>query len=114
MLAYSKKAKMREARKEALTEMEICSEHYDLVLLTTLHEEYHHTAEWLRKFYRKFVAKYKYYMNRYLTADDSTKYGDRTDAYAMKKYLKEIGFDYDAECEAMLREFEQERNKERG
>lgn len=33
--------------------------------------------------------------------------GDRMDTYALKKHLKEIGFDYDAECDAIRAEMEQ-------
>lgn len=106
MDCYGRNKKKRDALKAAQEEMEICAEHYDLVLLMTLREEYNHGAKWLKDFYKKFVAKYKYYQNRYLTENESTRYGNRTDAYAMKKRLKEIGFDYDAVCEEIMNEEE--------
>ena len=107
MNAYNRRAKMREARKEALAEMAACAEHFDLIVLMTLHEEEpHFGAKRLKRFFRAFVKKYDYYKQRYLTADDSTVCGDRMDTYALKKHLKEIGFDYDAECEAIREELE--------
>lgn len=107
MQAYGKKAKMREARAAALAEIDTCVEHFDLVLLMTLHDEApHFGAKRLRRFYRAFTAKYDEYKRRYLAGDDKTVCGDRTDTYALKKHLKEIGFDFDAECEAIQKELE--------
>lgn len=51
---------------------------------------------------------YDEFKRRYMTADDSTVCGDRTDTYALKKRLLEIGFDYDKECEEIRAEQEQE------
>ena len=108
MKAYGKRTQMREARKAALAEMTACAEHFDLVLLMTLHdEEPHFGAKRLKRFFRKFVKKYEYYKQRYLTADDTTVCGDRTDTYALKKRLKDIGFDYDAVCDEIRKEEEQ-------
>lgn len=107
MNAYNRRAKMREARKAAMDTMSVCAEHFDLVLLLTLHEEEpHYGAKRLKRFFKRFVRKYEYYKHRYLTADDSTICGDRTDTYAMKKKLKEIGFDYDAVCDEVRNEME--------
>lgn len=116
MLAYSKKAKMREARKETLTEMAACAEHFDLVVLMTLHDDprLRFGANRLRRFYWDFARKYEEYKRRYLATYDSTTCGNRLDTQMLKQQLKDIGFDYDAECEAIREEMEQERNKERG
>ena len=110
MNAYNRRAKMREARKEALAEMAACAEHFDLVLLKTLHdEEPHFGAKRLKRFFRNFVKMYDEYKRKYLASDDTTVCGDRMDTYALKKHLKEIGFDYDAECEELRKELEQEK-----
>lgn len=108
MKAYGKRAKMREARKQALDEISACAEHFDLVLLMTLHdEEPHFGAMRLKRFYRAFAAKYEEYKRRYLTSSDTTVCGDRMDTYALKKHLKDIGFDYDAVCEEIRKEEEE-------
>lgn len=109
MLAYGKKAKMREARAAALKEIDTCVEHFDLVLLKTLHDEAKFGAKRLKRFFRAFVKEYEYYKQRYLTSDDTTVCGDRADTYALKKHLKDIGFDYDAECDAIRKEEEQKK-----
>ena len=97
---------MREARKAALDEISACVEHFDLIVLMTLHDEEHYGAKKLKRFFRAFTAKYDEYKARYLASDDTTVCGDRTDTYALKQHLKQIGFDYDAECEAIRREQE--------
>lgn len=104
MNAFGKRARMREARKQALEEMSACAEHFDLIVLMTLHDEEHYGAKKLKRFFKAFVKKYDEYKARYLASDDTTVCGDRTDTYALKKHLKQIGFDYDAECEAIRRE----------
>lgn len=107
MKAYGKRAKMREARAAALDEITACVEHFDLLVLMTLHdEEPHFGAKRLRKFFRDFSYKYDEYKRRYLAADDSTVCGKRLDTEILKQQLKDIGFDYDAECDALRAEME--------
>lgn len=106
MDVFSKKMQKQKARMEAVWEMSACAEHFDLIVLMTLHDEEHYGAKKLKRFFRGFVKKYDEYKRRYLTADDTTVCGDRTDTYVLKKQLREIGFDYDAECEAIRREME--------
>lgn len=107
MKAYGKRQQKRIARAEAMNEMAAVAEHFDLVLLMTLHDEVGFGATRLRRFFRRFVKKYDEYKRRYLAQDESTECGDRTDTYILKEHLKQIGFDYDAECEAVRKEMEQ-------
>ena len=104
MKAYGKRQQKRIARAEAMEEMAAVAEHFDLVLLMTLHDEVGFGATRLRRFFRRFVKKYDEYKRRYLASDESTECGDRTDTYILKAHLKEIGFDYDAECEEIRKE----------
>lgn len=107
MKAYGKRAQMREARKQALEEMSACAEHFDLIVLMTLRDEApYFGAKRLKRFFRAFVKKYDEYKARYLAADDSTVCGDRLDTHVLKQHLLDIGFDYDAECEAIRKEQE--------
>lgn len=110
MKAYGKRQMMRAARAGALDEIAACAEHFDLITLMTLHRQFGFGAKRLTKFYREFTAMYEYYKHRYLTLEDSTVCGDRTDTYALKKRLKEIGFDYDAMCKTILAEDAKEKN----
>jgi hypothetical protein len=42
--------------------------------------------------------------HKYCNADDNKTLGARCDVLAMKRRLKEIGFDYDRECDLILAE----------
>lgn len=111
MDAWGKKAKLRSARSEALDVFEGMAEHYDLLWLWVLHrsKRSRYGAKRLRETYRDLAKMYHEYKRRYMTSSDSTVYGDRMDTYVLKRHLKEIGFDYDKECEAILKEMEQEK-----
>lgn len=92
-----------------MAEMAACAEHFDLVVLMTLHDEApYFGAKRLKRFFRAFTRKYYEYKRRYLAADDSTVCGGRLDTEMMKQQLKDIGFDYDAECEAFREELKEE------
>lgn len=108
MQSYNKKIQMRKARTESLNQLETMMDHFDLLWLMTLHDnpKTKFGAQRLRFVFRDYIRKYDEYKRRYLAASESTVCGDRTDTYALKKHLKEIGFDYDAECEAIRREME--------
>lgn len=108
MQAYNKKIQIRKAREQSLDSMLALTEHFDLLWLWTLHSSdiTKHGAKRLRNMYREFVFMYDDFKRRYMAADDSTVYGDRTDTYALKKRLKEIGFDFDLECELIQKELE--------
>lgn len=111
MQAYNKKIQIRKAREQSLDSMLALTEHFDLLWLWTLHisKRSKYGAKRLRETYREFVFMYDEFKRRYMTADDSTVYGDRTDTYALKKRLKEIGFDFDFECELIQKELEERR-----
>ena len=57
---------------------------------------------------------YEAFRNQFVKTGDDNRFwqkGGRMDTYALKYYLKEIGFDYDAICEKKLQE-NAARNKE--
>ena len=101
MTAYSKKVQMRKARQNAMSELEALTEHMELLWLMTLHDTKGYGAKRLRQTFRDYVYKYDEYKRRYLAADESTVCGDREDTRQLKKHFKELGFDYDAECEKL-------------
>ena len=91
-----------------MKEYELLAEHFDLVLLLTLHDEAPHFGKMrLERFYRAFAKKYDEYKRRYLAADDSTLCGDRLDTWVMKQHLLDIGFDYEAVCDSIRNEDKQ-------
>jgi hypothetical protein len=111
MQAYNKKIQIRKAREESVNQLETMMDHFDMLWLMTLHDNPKTKlgAERLRFVFRDYIRKYDDYKRRYLAADESTVCGDRTDTYALKKHLKEIGFDYDLECDLARKELEERR-----
>lgn len=112
MNALSKKIQIRKARTESVNQLETMMDHFDMLWLMTLHDNPKTKlgAQRLRFVFRDYIRKYDEYKRRYLAADESTICGDRTDTYALKKHLKEIGFDFDLEC-ALIRKELEERKK---
>lgn len=105
MQAYNKKVQMRKARKDAMDELEALTEHMELLWLMTLHDsKERYGAKKLKRTFRDYVYKYEEYKRRYLAANESTVCGNREDTKQLKRHLKEIGFDYDAECEEIRKE----------
>lgn len=105
MQAYNKKVQMRKARKDAMDELEALTEHMELLWLMTMHDsKARYGAKRLKQLFRDYVYKYDEYKRRYLAANESTVCGNREDTKQLKKQLKEIGFDYDAECEEIRKE----------
>ena len=104
MKVLGKKGKERIIKKSLVNEMEWLAEHCDLLTLVTLHEEFGFGAERLRKLYRKVSILHDEFKNKYIASDDTNLGEGRCDTYAMKCYLKRIGFDYDKECEILLSE----------
>lgn len=109
MQAYNKKIQIRKAREESVNQLETMMDHFDMLWLMTLHDNPKTKlgAQRLRFVFRDYIRKYDEYKRRYLAADESTVCGDRTDTYALKKHLKEIGFDYDLECDLIRKELEE-------
>lgn len=109
MQAYNKKIQIRKAREESVNQLETMMDHFDMLWLVTLHDNPKTKlgAQRLRFIFRDYIRKYDEYKRRYLAADESTVCGDRTDTYALKKHLKEIGFDYDLECDLIRKELEE-------
>ena len=101
MNTLSKKGKERIIKQKIVGEMEYLAEHCDLLTLVALHEEFGFGAERLRKFYSKMVVLHDEFKDRYMASDDKVLGAGRCDTYAIKMYLKRIGFDYDKECELL-------------
>lgn len=103
MKVLGKKGKERIIKKCLVDEMEWVAEHCDLLTLVALHEEFGFGADRLRKLYAKMSALHDDFKNKYIAEDDTRLAEGRCDTYAMKMYLKRIGFDYDEECEKALK-----------
>jgi hypothetical protein len=99
MNVLNKKGKERLLKKTIMEEIEWLSEHFDLLTLIALHEEFGFGADRLRRAYHKVGSLHDEFKNKYMVADDTLFCKNRCDTKAMKKYLMQIGFDYDAECD---------------
>ena len=102
MKVMSKKGRERVIKKTIVEEIEWLCEHCDLLTLIALHEEFGFGAERLRRMYRKVGILHDEFKRKYMTAEDESATTNRCDTYAMKVYLKRIGFDFDEECEKLL------------
>lgn len=102
MNVMGKKGRERVIKKSIVEEIEWLSEHCDLLTLISLHEEFGFGADRLRRAFRKTVTLHDEFKKKYMAADDTVTADGRCDTYAMKEYLKRIGFDYDKECEKLL------------
>ncbi len=74
-------------------------EHADLCVLVALHDEFGFGAARLKKFYHAVVRTAVRFSKYNGINEQYGKNIKRQDVYEMKKHLKEIGFDYDAEKE---------------
>ena len=106
MNVMSKKGRERVIKKTIVEEIEWLSEHCDLLTLITLHEEFGFGADRLKRAFRKTVTLHDEFKKKYMAADDTVTARGRCDTYAMKEYLKRIGFDYDKECEELCNTLE--------
>lgn len=106
MKVMSKKGRERVIKKTIVEEIEWLSEHCDLLTLITLHEEFGFGADRLKRAFRKTVTLHDEFKKKYMAADDTVTAKGRCDTYAMKEYLKRIGFDYDKECELLCNTLE--------
>ena len=106
MNVMNKKGRERFIRKTIVDEIEWLSEHCDLITLIVLHEEFGFGAERLKRAFRKTLTLHNEFKAKYMAADDTVTTKGRCDTYAMKEYLKRIGFDYDKECELLCNTLE--------
>ena len=102
MNVYGKKGKERIIKNKLVQEIEWIAEHCDLLTLVTLHEVFGFGAKRLRRLYSKVSVLHDEFKNKYIASDDKVLGEGRCDTYALKNYLKRIGFDYDKECEILL------------
>lgn len=101
MKALDQKMRRKLLRKTVSDEVMKNAEIYDLALLWTLHEKCGYGAVRLRRFYADFVETYQVMRERYFCKGDEEIFGSRTDAYVIKRMLKDIGFDYDKEVKEL-------------
>ena len=106
MNVMSKKGRERALKKTIVEEIEWLSEHCDLLTFISLHEEFGFGADRLKRAFRKTIALHDDFKKKYMAADDTITAEGRCDTYAMKEYLKRIGFDYDKECELLAKDLE--------
>ena len=106
MNVMGKKGRERMMRKTIVDEIEWLSEHCDLITLIVLHEEFGFGAERLKRAFRKTLTLHNEFKQKYMAADDTVTTKGRCDTYAMKEYLKRIGFDFDKECELLCNTLE--------
>ena len=106
MNAYGKRYGKRKAKEAIADETAIFIEHCDLIILWILHEVFGFGAKRLRRYYRAFSEAYDVFRDKYRREDDIRTLGERGDTVVLKVRLKEIGFDYDAEGEEILKEKE--------
>lgn len=106
MNVMGKKGRERMIRKTIVDEIEWLSEHCDLITLIVLHEEFGFGAERLKRAFRKTLTLHNEFKQKYMAADDTVTTKGRCDTYAMKEYLKRIGFDFDKECELLCNTLE--------
>ena len=107
MNVMGKKGRERIIRKTIVDEIEWLSEHCDLITLIVLHEEFGFGADRLKRAFRKTLTLHNEFKQKYMAADDTVTTKGRCDTYAMKEYLKRIGFDYDEQCELLCSTLEE-------
>ena len=97
-----KKRKVDEKAREILFDgMDGFIEHVDLLILYVLYAEFGFGAKRLRRFFWAIKEHYEAFRDTFIQPGDETRYyveEKRMDTFALKKYLLDIGFDYDAEC----------------
>lgn len=106
MNIMSKKGRERQIKKSLCEEIEWLFEHCDLLTLISLHEEFGFGADRLKRAFRKTIGLHQEFKAKYMASDDTVTAEGRCDTYAMKEYLKRIGFDYDKECELLAKSLE--------
>lgn len=99
--SYKKRKVDAKAREILFDGMDGFIEHVDLLILYVLYAEFGFGAKRLRRFFWAMKEHYEAFRDTFVQPGDETRYyvdEKRMDTYALKKYLLDIGFDYDAEC----------------
>ena len=104
MNALSKKQKKRRYIGSLMDELQEYAEMYDCNSLLELHEVRGFGRQRLHDHLLGVAKRHIDNEHKYCNADDHETLGTRCDVLAMKRRLKEIGFDYDKECELILAE----------
>lgn len=106
---YKERQVREHARKIVNDNLDNFIEHMDLLILYTLYVKFGFGPKRLMRFYDAICENYKYFRDRFVKPGDENRfYGPekRMDTDALKYYLREIGFDYDAVCAAKIKEEE--------
>ena len=110
MNSYGNRHARRKMKEAIADETARFIEHCDLIMLWSMHEVLGLGATRLRRCYKTFCKAYDDFRDRYRREDDVRTLGERGDTLVLKARLKEIGFDYDAEIDAIQKEMEEEAN----
>lgn len=104
MDALSKKAIKRKCQRTVEDELKEYVEMLDCCSLLELNERLGHGRKRLHDHLLGIAKKHIDNEHRYYDKNDKKIFGARCDVLVMKKRLMEIGFDYEAECAAVLEE----------
>ena len=99
--SYNNRKVDAKARQILLDGMDGFIEHMDLLILYVLWAEFGFGAKRLRRFFWAIKKYYESFRDTFIQPGDETRFyveEKRMDTFALKKYLLDIGFDYDAEC----------------
>lgn len=102
MKKYKERQFQAVARKAVNDNLDGFIEHMDLLILWVLHCEFGFGEKRLRHFFTVISEYYTAFRDRFIQPGDEYRFYSqegRMDTFALKHRLKEIGFDYDAECE---------------
>ena len=113
---YKKNQGLAKARAILDDNMDNFIEHMDLLILYALHKEFGFGAVRLERFFMCISDYYEAFRRQFVKPGDDNRFwqkGGRMDTYALKYYLKEIGFDYDAVCEKKLKENDEKKEENR-
>lgn len=108
-----KERQYRDKAREIVNEnMDNFIEHMDLLIMYVLHNELDLDAVGLERIFMCISDYYEAFRSQFVKPGDDNRFwqkGGRMDTYALKYYLKEIGFNYDAVCEKKLKENEEKK-----
>lgn len=104
---YKERQNQAKAREIVDENLDGFIEHMDLLILYVLHAEFGFGKERLTRFFCAISDYYRYFRDRFVKPGDENRFWakeKRLDTFALKQYLLECGFDYDAICEKKLQE----------